>query len=792
MGNKRPPKRDIPDKKPHLFLAYLESRVRPTDGDGIYQLKEDLFLDWQKLNNVAITNSYDKYIAAPKSVAELLPFSLYEKKKIFDRAILSACKCKKYPGKYKQALRPYEAKNYTDLERRNDITNARFELRYIACVGMWLAYAMVSSDFGKASYISDVVRDCMDKLGISSVWMKKFRYEKENEESIENIFLLTLATALRVLFEAQREENMDVPSSKNNEDILWLLEVLGMIEDCSAIPDRQENECVDEDYQIIEEKIIRYVWDRSVQKTNIFDRHSSLSVHGREDFSLSDYYCVPSLKCNKQDGFILEQSEAPIRSILCSPSGYGKSTLYDILLHLCTLELAKKHSLVSEKEERAYRKIQKELLNGRQMDFPQFLPVVITARLYGHGRVKGVDFIDIFAQELFPIDDLTPESEVKEKEKYRNAFRQMLSERTQRVIFFVDAYDEIRVDHRPRFVDMLAEISDRKNSWNILLSYRPFIDENHLTAISDWNDYTKWQIEDLNHWGIHSESGKSGLWLMIRKYTEYLSVEGGEEADRYADRLYERMLSSPMLKAFSCSPYLTAVYTDACFENREYRYRTTYEIVRDVVTALIGRFNYDNNVILPRLTKEDFRIICTRVALNLLRNEKNGIPASKLSSVFSEVNLHVKDKDLDKHFSDMILCEEINVKTGILVNSDKFHYEFQGNDATLVFLAAHGMCAEIYNIKKKFGIEAVREEIEEIFTDLSELNPNHYMFIPMLVAAVCDRSKTYQENNIRSTDRSTVCQIVQEEARTCGLNKDTKELVQRVIMDESFAKNVLQ
>ena len=95
-------------------------------------------------------------------------------------------------------------------------------------------------------------------------------------------------------------------------------------------------------------------------------------------------------------------------------------------------------------------------------------------------------------------------------------------------------------------------------------------------------------------------------------------------------------------------------------------------------------------------------------------------------------------------------------------------------------------------MKKESGIDEVKEESAEMHFDLSEQNPEHYMFIPMLVAAVCDRNSSYQENHIRSTDRNIVCQLVQAEAKKCGLNEEVRNQVQKLIMDNSFAKNVLQ
>ena len=776
----------VTSSKPHNFLVELEKIVRPDAPDvGLWGNKPDLETEWKEIDvwsDFDFSKAEERYKKIGDRRTNYSSFGhyfLYDKKRIFNTAFSSVYIKENYTGVYKQDIKTYDSKAYNAQDRKFAIYQKDFEKRYIARASMWLAYAMTLADLDKRKtcYVSDLVRKCLDTLHIPLCVSDKFLYKPNDDESASNIFLLVLAAALRVLFDAKRENGIEAPSSDNNEDILWFLEKYNISPENQPSVVTNLTSYTPEEYGFVEEKIIRHIWT-----TNrlIFDNHSKIAR--REGIILSDYYVVPALSClnDKACEFILDRTEGmPIRARLCAPSGFGKSTLFLAILYCSTLDKAVEYGIVSPEEERSYRILQKELI-GENKNFPQFLPVVITGSEFS-GK-KSNDFVDLFAQIIFPIDDITPENEIENKKKWQNTLKEMLESRADQVLFFCDAFDECDSEHRARYGEKFRKISENPKGYNILLSYRPFCDEDQIK----WKECKQWTILPLTSWGIDKETNRDKTWLMIRKTTDSIHYFDKDESERCTNLIYDQMNTSPFLKEFSASPYLMSEYVSLRLSSKgEYLEKTVYEMVRDMVSRIFERYNPDNDC---KLTREEFKEVCGGIALNQIQKDPYSIMLANISDVFCNV-VNKKYPSILKYFSTMIACEDINSKSGVLIlNDDNSGYIFQANAITMPYLAS----LEFFSIIYKILQDAIASSEDEDYVEreilyklrqvLEWIHDDHYIFVPLLIARICDRNGG---SVIFRSQQNRICQLILD----CAKSLDIPDMM-NTLRDRSFAKTV--
>ena len=657
---------------------------------------------------------------------------------------------------------------------------SKVEEKLIGYVCMSLAYAIYVHDYkGKAGHVRSLVELCADKVGLQ-LKPRDTRFEFDGTaERLERITALLIAATLRVVFSAQRVLGETAPSSDNDDDIAWFLNYVGMGQ---LTLDKG-----------IEKAVLDYVWQPSIRKTT-FDLRNPLPFRG--DITLSDYYVVPKLSC-EDAGFVLDKLEgAPVRSALCSPSGFGKSTLFHALLLCSTLQRAidlKVDVVDDDRVKEAYQKLQIELMQGTPGVFPQLFPVIVTGQDFSETECN--DFIEIFAKKVFP-----RESDVASREALCHFVRTRESE----TMLFLDAFDEVKTERRTEYVKEFKRVS-QSTKFNILLSYRPFLDEGLLYQTMNGGNFKKWRIEPLRTWGEDTATGKDKLWLLVRKTTDSLSFNfRADESDQYADRICERICKEPLLQSFCNSPFLMTICVFNCFasKNSTWAYseeKTTYELLYHMVKKLFERFNYGSNQ-KPKLTGVRFRDICVRLSLPLISRESTIIPRAEFLNFFEENIDFLKftDENYSEHFKTQVQLEEINTNSGVLIlDHDRGGFVFQGHNATLPFLAAQAIAGKIYNVVFKHRndaddaiILAISSEIDEV---IAKINDEHAGNVVMLLADLLYAGDNkFFEGRIKDGLRPLICEKLIQMLSELGVSEEQKAEVSRKIGSKLFAVNALQ
>lgn len=786
MGDKKTVNKNINVDAILNYVDKTKNAVHSKSIRGCYSdWKEHLYYDWRNIcDGQPSTLECTDALYAPTN--ETYYLKLKDLHSRLNKAFFKVISFEGYSGSYRE---PIKSKSYKSVEeerlqgyvekeqwKKNMDT---WEEKILSFVFMFLAYTILVTEENLSVYMPELVKVMISELGDPiSADDPCFIYKSGDNKSLTNIVALICAASLRVVNTAKRENGFDAPSSENNEDIAWFFNFIDADRHKKGNENGKEELSVTDDYAFVEEQIIRHIWT-----TNrlIFDNHSLVARRG--GIILSDYYVVPALSClnNKSCEFILDRTDGlPIRARLCAPSGFGKSTLFLAILYCATLDKAVEYGIISSEEERNYRALQKELIGGDK-SFPQFLPVVITGSEFS--KRKSGDFIDLFAQMIFPTDDHTPEHEIEDKKKWQNILREMIESHADQVLFFCDAFDECDSKYRARYGEKFRMISEHPNGYNILLSYRPLCDE----GLIQWKECTQWTILPLSSWGIDKGTNKDKTWLMIRKTTDSICIFDKDESEHYTNLIYDRMNTFPALKEFSVSPYLMSEYVSLCVTSKgEYLEKTVYEMIRDMVSRIFARFNFNDR----ELNGEKFKEICGGIALNQI--QKDPYTMNNLADIFCNVvNKKYPDEDILKYFSTMIACEEINSKSGVLIlNNDHSGYVFQANAITMPYLASLEMFSIIYKIvqdAKDFS-ESNEDTERKIMYELREvlewIHEDHYIFIPLLIARICDRSSG-PNISPRHNQQKKICQLILD----CAKSLDIPDKMD-TLRDRSFAKTV--